>query len=164
MNILLLSADIIGKRTRLTLDNLYNKIWENNFNGWVDIVDLREYELEFCDGRDYMLYNSDMVLIINRIIKADTIIISTPIYQASIPGTLKNLLDILPEHALRDKKVGIIGIAGTTKHYLAIENHLKPILNFMKADVINKYVFVDRGENKDLDERLNNLVGSILYD
>lgn len=75
--------------------------------------------------------------------KADAIIIGTPIFQASIPATLKNIFDLLPINALQDKIVSILVTAGSAKHFLVAENQLKPILGYMKAQIVHKYVFIE---------------------
>lgn len=74
---------------------------------------------------------------------ADAIIIGTPIFQASIPATLKNIFDILPVNAFRDKVVSMIITAGSPKHFLIAEQQLRPILFYMKAQVVQSYVFME---------------------
>lgn len=81
-------------------------------------------------------------MVIKKILKADAIIIGTPTFQASIPATLKNIFDLLPANAFRNKVVGIVVTAGTSKHFLMAEQQLKPILSYMKAHIIQQYVFI----------------------
>ncbi|HEY2421940.1 MAG TPA: NADPH-dependent FMN reductase, partial [Neobacillus sp.] len=73
----------------------------------------------------------------------DAIILGTPIFQASIPATLKNIFDLLPVNAFRDKVVSMLVTAGTPKHYLVAEQQLKPILAYMKAQIVHTYVFIE---------------------
>lgn len=75
--------------------------------------------------------------------EADAIIIGTPIFQASIPATLKNIFDLLPVNAFRDKVVSMLVIAGSPKHYLIAEQQLKPILSYMKAQIVQTHVFIE---------------------
>src|SRR5690625_5289823 len=75
--------------------------------------------------------------------EADAIIIGTPIFQASIPATLKNIFDLLPENAFQDKVVSMLVTAGSPKHYLIVEQQLKPILAYMKAQIVQTYVFIE---------------------
>ncbi|MEG6534829.1 NADPH-dependent FMN reductase [Caldibacillus thermoamylovorans] len=70
------------------------------------------------------------------------VVIGTPIYQASISGSLKNLLDFLPERAFRDKIVGFISTAGSDKYFLVAEYHLRPIIQFLGGVVPSRNVFV----------------------
>jgi len=75
--------------------------------------------------------------------EADALIIGTPIFQASIPATLKNIFDLLPVNAFRDKVVSMLVTAGSPKHYLIAEQQLKPILAYMKAHIVPTYVFIE---------------------
>lgn len=64
-------------------------------------------------------------------------------FQASIPGSLKNVFDLLPVDAFRDKVVGILMTAGSPKYYLVTEQQLRLILTYMKAQVVQSYVFIE---------------------
>ena len=99
-------------------------------------------DLPFADGRVLLDYDLKTQELINKIIDADGLVIGTPIFQASIPGALKNLFDLMPQDTLINKTVGIVATAGSEKHYLVPEQMLLPILNYMKANVINKYVYI----------------------
>ena len=87
--------------------------------------------------------NTDFELLLNKAIDADAIIFGTPVFQASIPATLKNIFDLLPQSAFRDKVVSILVTAGSSKHYLIAEQQLKPILAYMKAQIVQTYVFIE---------------------
>ena len=107
------------------------------------LIDLADYDVQFSDGRNYLEYEGDTRFVAETIMDADAIIIGTPIFQASIPATLKNIFDLLPVNAFRDKIVSMIVTAGSPKHYLIVEQQLKPILSYMKAQVVQTYVFIE---------------------
>ena len=90
-----------------------------------------------------MEYEGDTGFVTKTIMEADAIIIGTPIFQASIPATLKNIFDLLPVNAFRDKVVSMLVTAGSPKHYLIAEQQLKPILAYMKAQIVQTYVFIE---------------------
>jgi FMN reductase len=50
---------------------------------------------------------------------------------------------LLPVNAFRDKIVSMLVTAGTPKHYLIVEQQLKPILAYMKAQIVQSYVFIE---------------------
>src|SRR5699024_10255049 len=77
-----------------------------------------------------------------KILDADALVLGSPVYNASIPGSLKNVLDLLPIDSIKDKAVGVVMTAGSNKHYLVAQYHLLPVLEYMKASVIDKYVFM----------------------
>lgn len=107
------------------------------------LIDLADYDIAYSDGRNYLEYEGDTKYVAEQIMGADTLIIATPVFQASIPGVLKDVLDLLPEGALLNKVVGIVVTAGSSKHYLTIQQQLVPILSYMKAQVVQSYVFVE---------------------
>ena len=49
----------------------------------------------------------------------------------------------MPQNAFRDKVVSIVVTAGSSKHYLIAEQQLKPILAYMKAQIVQTYVFIE---------------------
>ncbi len=71
-----------------------------------------------------------------RVERAGGIIISTPVYKASLSGGLKALLDLLPENALAGKVVLPIATGGSPTHLLALEYALKPVLSALGARII----------------------------
>ncbi|WP_455661834.1 NADPH-dependent FMN reductase, partial [Pradoshia sp.] len=73
--------------------------------------------------------------------------------------------DLLPVQAFQDKVVSMIVTAGSPKHYLVAEQQLKPILSYMKAQIVQTYVFIEEKDfhrkditNDDVLFRLERLV------
>lgn len=143
MKIVGLSGSKVGSKTRTAMDYTIKEIQEQYPEVEVTLIDLTDYDVQFSDGRDYREYEGDTKFVAETIMDADAIIIGTPIFQASIPATLKNIFDLLPEKAFRDKVVSMIVTAGSPKHYLIVEQQLKPILSYMKAQVVQTYVFIE---------------------
>lgn len=117
----------------------------------VTVVDLAQYEVQFSDGRNYWDYDytGDTRYVAKTVMAADALIIAAPTYQASIPAPLKNVFDLLPLHALRESVVGLAMIAGSSRHYLVAEQQLKPILSYLRAQIVPNYAFI---EEQDFDE------------
>ncbi|WP_090237082.1 NADPH-dependent FMN reductase [Lentibacillus halodurans] len=143
MKVIGISGSVIGSKTRIAVEQILNKLNDEHQEFKTELIDLSDYELVFSDGRDYRDYAGDTKTVLEKIMAADAYIIGTPIFQASIPGTLKNLFDLLPNEGFQNKVVGIVATAGSSKHYLVPEHQLKPILSYMKAVIIQKYVFVE---------------------
>lgn len=99
--------------------------------------------MQFSDGRNYLEYEGDTRYITQTLMEAAAIMIGRPIFQASIPATLKNIFDLLAVDAFRDKVVSMLVTAGSAKHYLVAEQQLRPILFYMKAQVVQSYVFIE---------------------
>lgn len=109
----------------------------------VTLLDLAEYDVHFSDGRNYLEYEGDTKYVIQTIMEADVIVIGTPIFQASIQASLKNIFDLAPEKAFQHKVVSMLVTAGSARHYLVAEQQLKPILAYMKAQIVQTYVFIE---------------------
>ncbi|MDR7077287.1 FMN reductase [Neobacillus niacini] len=143
MKIVGLSGSNVGSKTRTAMNYTVNVHVEKYPEAEVKLIDLAEYEVQLSDGRNYMEYEGDTKFIAQTIMEADAIFIGTPVFQASIPATLKNIFDLLPVNAFRDKVVSMVVTAGTPKHYLMAEQQLKPILAYMKAQIVQTYVFIE---------------------
>ncbi|MFD1019266.1 NADPH-dependent FMN reductase [Thalassobacillus hwangdonensis] len=141
MKIVLLNGTIVGNKTKVLLEETEKHIKEITDEHETSIVNLEDYELQFIDGRPADQYNDDMQKLIKEVEEADAYIIATPIFQGSIPGTLKNLFDGISPRAMRNKPVSIVANGGTLQHHLVIENQLKPILNYFRCLVTPNYVY-----------------------
>ncbi|WP_223553299.1 NADPH-dependent FMN reductase [Lysinibacillus sphaericus] len=143
MKIVALAGSIVGSKTKTAISKVVEILQEKYPEHEVTLLDLAEYNMQFSDGRNYFEYDGDTKYVTETIMSADAIVIGTPTFQASIPATLKNIFDLLPVNAFRDKVVSIVVTAGTSKHYLMIEQQLKPILAYMKAHIVPTYVFIE---------------------
>jgi len=143
MEILVLSASSIGNRTRVATEGLFDAL-NDQYEEEHDLkyINLQDKEIVFSDGRNYLDYRGDTGELTEAIMESDVIFIGTPIFQASIPASLKNVFDLLPQNALRQKTVGMLITAGSEKHFLIPETQLKPILGYMKANIVPNYVFL----------------------
>ncbi|KHD86246.1 NADPH-dependent FMN reductase [Heyndrickxia ginsengihumi] len=165
MKIVVLSGSRVGSKTRTAMDYTFKVIREQYPEINVTLIDLTDYDIQFSDGRNYLEYEGDTKYVAQMIMDADALIIGTPIFQASIPATLKNIFDLLPVNAFLDKVVSMIVTAGSSKHYLVAEQQLKPILSYMKAQIVQTYVFIEEKDfyrkeitNDDVIFRINRLV------
>ncbi|MFJ5624017.1 NADPH-dependent FMN reductase [Peribacillus loiseleuriae] len=143
MKIVGISGSNVGSKTRTAMDYTLKLANEKYPDAEITLLDLAEYEMVFSDGRNYWEYEGDTKYVTETIMAADAIIIGSPVFQASIPATLKNIFDLLPVNAFRDKVVSMLVTAGTAKHYLMVEQQVKPILAYMKAHIVQTYVFIE---------------------
>lgn len=150
MKIVILSGSTVGTKTRTAMDEILHVTEQQYPDAHVTLLDLADYELVFSDGRPYFDYDGDTKHVTETLMTADAIMIGTPVFQAAIPASLKNVFDLLPHEAFRDKVVSMVVTAGTAKHYLMAEQQLKPILAYMKAHIVPGYVFI---EEKDFDRK-----------
>ncbi|WP_051163418.1 NADPH-dependent FMN reductase [Nocardia brevicatena] len=80
-----------------------------------------------------------------RVHAADAVVPASPVFRGSFTGTVKILLDALPNEALRSKPVGILTLAAAPHHFLSAERHLRDVLAWFGAlTAPNGAFFVDR--------------------
>lgn len=132
-------------------------------------INIRDLDVQFCDGRDPALYGGDTKEVIDQITDADAIILGTPIYRGSYTGILKNVFDIIPNNVLVGKPVGIVVTGSTQHHYLAIEHGIKPLLGFFHAHALPGGVYAHSNHyaenvlvNEDILERLDQLAKALV--
>lgn len=142
MKLLGISGSIIGSKTSSAVNKVLNAVQSIDPQIEIELLDLKDYNVEFVRGLPLSSYNEDTVKVVEKVITADFFIVGTPIYQASISGVLKNLFDHLPTDVFQSKVTGIITTGGTDKHFLVAEYHLKPILSFLKGIMPVNNVFV----------------------
>ncbi len=118
-----------------------------------ELVSVRDYPAE-----DLILskYDSPAFKETQRLVaEARGLIVATPVYKAAYTGSLKTVLDILPQQALRNKTVLPIATGGSPAHLLVLDYALKPVLGALGASDILQGVYVtddqlQLGENGDL--------------
>ncbi|WP_400246815.1 NADPH-dependent FMN reductase [Niallia sp. JL1B1071] len=171
MKLVGISGSLVGSKTSKAVNEVLVAAKSLDPAIQVELIDLREYDIEFVNGAPLSYYNDDTIKVVNTILAADALVIGTPVYQASITGVLKNLFDHLPVDAFKSKVTGMVITGGTDKHFLVMEYQLKPILTYFKGLVTVQNVFVHNDyfdeENEITDEdakiRMTKLAEEIIY-
>lgn len=120
-----------------------------------ELLDLRAYEIAFCDGRNPADYTGDTRTVIDMVATADAYVVGSPSYRGSYTGALKNLFDLLPNDAPQGKVAGIVLTAGSDHHFLAIEHQLRPLLSFFHMHTVPGAVYAQNvhfGDGRLVDE------------
>lgn len=162
MKILLVDGTIFGKKTGALLQQVKQYIAEYDSELELEILSFNELNHQILDGSPL---NDDMKMMIQKFEEADGYVFASPIFQASIPGVLKNAFDMIPPKAMRYKPAAIVGNGGTYQHHLVLENQLKPILDYFRCFVTPNYVYTHTSHfdennkiiNEDVQARLKEL-------
>jgi FMN reductase len=115
----------------------------------VDVLNLADAPIDTCDGRPLNRYGAATQEAVARIAAADAVLIAAPVYRASYPGVMKNLLDIAPVEALQQKPVSIVAMGGSPHHYLAVDTQLRAVLAWFGALVAPTAVYLTGGDFTD---------------
>lgn len=156
MKILLVDGTIFGRKTGAVLQQVQRYIADLNTDLELEILYFGDLKHQILDGSPL---NDDMKMMIQKFEEADGYIFASPIFQASIPGVLKNAFDMIPPKAMRYKPAAIVGNGGTYQHHLVLENQLKPILDYFRCLVTPNYVYTHAdhfdAENNIVDEEIH---------
>ena len=168
MNLLGLSGGM-SQSTIIAVEKALDFAFQYDNSISVEALNIGEYNVQYCDGRESSKYEGDTRIVIDKIIDADALFIGTPMYRGSYTGMLKNVFDLIPNDALLGKPVGLIATGGSDHHYLALEQELRPLLSFFYAYVIPGCVYVssEHYSNRDLEsmeilDRLEQLAKSVI--
>jgi NAD(P)H-dependent FMN reductase len=150
---------IAGISGSLSSDSLTRRALELALDGArgdgieIDLIDLRELPLPFCDARDdEESYPPPVRQFRARISRASGLVIATPEYHNSLSGVLKNALDLLSTHELGGKVVGLVGVAGGAAGAINSLAHLRIILRAVGAWVVPQQVSVPHSQRTFDDE------------
>lgn len=126
----------------------------------VEILDLREMRLPFCNGEEEYLDYPDVERLRNTVKQADALILATPEYHGSVSGVLKNALDLMSFDELSNKVAGLISVLGGQSNSNAL-NDLRVILRWVHGWVIPEQIAIGQAwkafgpDGKLLDEKLS---------
>jgi NAD(P)H-dependent FMN reductase len=155
LKILGLSGTLVGSKTILITQYLMNEIKRQYPDLKMELIDLKVFQLDFCDGRQTLQYNEDTQAIIAKFENADGYVLGTTILHGSIPGALKNLFDLIPASIFEGKTIALAATGGNPQHSKAVENHLIPITNYLKMNTLPNYVFAASSDFNSLNELEN---------
>ncbi|MGW7339042.1 NADPH-dependent FMN reductase [Streptomyces sp. NPDC054808] len=79
---------------------------------------------------------------VERLARADAVVVATPVYKAGCSGLLKSFLDVLPQFALAGKVVLPLATGGSLAHVLSLDYGLRPVLMSMKPLAVSESFFV----------------------
>ncbi len=126
----------------------------------VEILDLTQMNLPFCDGgKEYPDY-PDVEKLRETVKNADGLILVTPEYHGGVSGVMKNTLDLLTFDQLSNKVTGLISVLGGQVNSNAL-NDLRVIMRWVHSWVITDQIAIGEAwkafdnEGQLLDDKLS---------
>ncbi|GAA4518659.1 NAD(P)H-dependent oxidoreductase [Brachybacterium paraconglomeratum] len=107
----------------------------------VTTVELREYAHDITDALLTRFPNERLSMVVESVRAADAVIAVTPVFNVGPSGLFKMFFDALDIEIWRDKPVLLGATAGTARHSLAIDYAIRPMLGYLKAEVVPTVVF-----------------------
>ena len=93
----------------------------------LQVVELREHARDLTNHLLTGFASGDLAAVIERVQRADALVVVTPIFSASYSGLFKMFFDVLPAESLAGTPTLIAATAGTARHSLALEHALRPL-------------------------------------
>ena len=140
MKILGINGTLVGSKPAILVQQSLHILQQQGID--VEFLDIQQLQLEFCDGRPLHAYNADVQLLAQKVAEADALIIGTTVLHGSMPAPLKNVFELVPMDAFAKKSVLFVANGGNQLHYLAIENYIKPVANYLNMYVYPQYAFI----------------------
>lgn len=107
----------------------------------VDIVELRDHAHDLANNLITGFPAGRLRDAVDQVVGADGVIAVTPIFNASYSGLFKTFFDVLDQDSLTEMPVLIGATGGSTRHSLALEHALRPMLAYLRAVVVPTAVY-----------------------
>ena len=123
----------------------------------VEYIDIREYAADLATMMTTGIASEKLKAAQDKITAADAMIAASPVFAASYSGLFKMFMDTLDPNAITGMPVIIAATAGTPRHSLMLEYAMRPLLSYLRADVMSTAVFAatdDFGGEEGLDRRI----------
>ena len=116
-----------------------------NAGASVDLVDLREFDLPVFDPD--VDDQGDAVELTERVGRADSVLLGTPVYHGSYSSALKNALDYCGFDEFENTTVGLLCVAGGSFPVTSLD-HLRSVCRALNAWVVPHQVALPRARDK----------------
>jgi FMN reductase len=127
-------------------------------------VELRDVAHEITDHLLTGFPPAKLEDVLDAVAAADGLIMVTPIFQASYSGLFKSFIDLIGQGVLDGKPVLAAATGGTSRHSLALDHALRPLLTHLRAVPVPTGVFAateDWGTDAALPTRIERAAGEL---
>ena len=128
-----------------------------------DLVDLRDWDLPICDGKDCFNHPS-VGPMTEKVSSATAVLIASPIYNYDLNAAAKNVVE-LTGRAWSEKPVGMLCVAGGQRSHMAPMALANSLMFDFRCHIIPRYVYAtsaDFTESRELSEELNGRVRQLV--
>ncbi|MET3688347.1 azobenzene reductase [Priestia megaterium] len=137
MNILIINGSPreTGRTTQVTRE--LHKSYQSSF------LDLSQLSLPIFTGEPHQYETEEVQELIEKIEKADGILLATPEYHGAMSGALKNAFDFLNSAYFAHKPVALLAVSGGGKGGINALNNLRTVTRALYANVLSKQLVLD---------------------
>ena len=154
-----LLADLLG-------DAAQRAVEARGVEAEVEFVELRPLAHALADHLLTGFPSGELAAAIEKVHRADGLVVVTPVFSASYSGLFKTFFDVLELGVLDGKPVVVAATAGTARHSLVLDHALRPLFSYLHAVVMPTGVFAaseDFGStvDGDLQKRVDRAAGEL---
>jgi azobenzene reductase len=137
MNILIMNGSPreTGRTTQVMRE--LHKSYQSSF------LDLSQLSLPIFTGEPHQYETEEVQELIEKIEKADGILLATPEYHGAMSGALKNAFDFLNSAYFAHKPVALLAVSGGGKGGINALNNLRTVTRALYANVLSKQLVLD---------------------
>lgn len=137
MNILIINGSPreTGRTTQVTRE--LHKSYQSSF------LDLSQLSLPIFTGEPHQYETEEVQELIEKIEKADGLLLATPEYHGAMSGALKNAFDFLNSAHFAHKPVALLAVSGGGKGGINALNNLRTVTRALYANVLSKQLVLD---------------------
>jgi FMN reductase len=138
IRLIVLSAGVSEpSSTRLLADRITQKALDLLRDGEspavVNVIELGPLAIDIARAIVSGFPGDRLQTVIQGVAEADALIVSTPIYKAGMSGLFKSFIDVLDNDLLIGKPIILAATAGTARHAMVVDEHLRPLFAFLRA-------------------------------
>ena len=135
--------------------------------GTAELVDLRQWELPMCDGRESFGHPSVQPLT-DKIEQASAILLSSPVYNYDLSAAAKNAVE-MTGRAWLEKPVGFLCMAGGHRSYMSPIGLANSLMFDFRCHIVPRFVYAIGGDFEDdgrlggeIQGRVEELAGAVV--
>ncbi|OMC13947.1 NADPH-dependent FMN reductase [Mycolicibacter heraklionensis] len=131
----------------------------------VEVIELRHLARAIVDAMLTGFAAPELEAVFHAVGGSQGVIAVTPTFNATFSGLFKSFFDVLPEQTLAGIPVLIAATGGTQRHSLMLDHALRPMFNYLHAQVSPRGVFAAtadfgaNGSGSGLTERIAQAAG-----
>lgn len=133
-----------SRRTRALIESALEGAEAADNDISIEIIDLSQATLDFCDGRPIEEYNLDTQRVLEKVKNADAYLFGSPMYRGTMTGALKNLIDLIPDDYIKGKSAGLLATGGSDHHYLGLDLGFRTAMAFFRVHTIPGVLYHSR--------------------
>ena len=131
-------------------------------------LELRELAHDITDNLLTGFPGMALQTALDAVSSADALIAVTPVFSGSYSGLFKSFFDVLDREALVGTPVLLAATGGSARHSLILDYALRPLLSYLKADIVPTGVFAatadfgSDGAGRSLADRVDRAAAELL--